>query len=78
MKTPTPKQLEAYYWTHIVGLDNCETADKMSVSEQRVGQLLKAFFKIRPKLMMDPKDVPNDENTIRVDDVESYDIKHKF
>ncbi|MCP4569996.1 MAG: helix-turn-helix transcriptional regulator [FCB group bacterium] len=53
MKHPTPRQLEAYYWTHIVGLSQHEAGDRMGVTNTAISNLLNRFFEIRPKLKPD-------------------------
>ena len=78
MSQPTPRQLEAYYWTGIVGLCQQDTATKMSISQPAVNRLLNDFYKIRPKLIPDYNTAPNKDNTIRVDEIDTYDIKDKF
>lgn len=78
MKKPTERQLEAYYWTGIVGLNLLDTSEKMGISERALRYLLDGFYKIRPKLKPDFEGVPNNKNSLRVEDIDSYDIKHKF
>ena len=76
-KQPTERQLEAWGLAHILGKDNTEIADYMGISEQRVGQLLKAYYKIRPKDKPDYKDLPNKQNTISLDTIADCDENHK-
>ncbi len=76
-KQPTERQLEAWGMAHILGLDNAEIAERMKISEQRVGQLLKAYYKIRPKDKPNYKDLPNEKNTISIDTIGDCDNNHK-
>ena len=78
MKQPTPKQLEAYYWTHIVGLNNIDAGVRMGITGQGVGKLLKKIYKIRPLLRPNPKLIPRPSNTVSTVDVGDCDINHNF
>lgn len=76
MSQPTPRQLEAYNWTYIVGLSNQDAAERMGLSPQRVGQLLKEFFNRRPALKVNSESHP--ENAISYHCYMDNGISRKF
>jgi len=79
MKQPTPRQLEAYYWTHIVGLTQDEAGEKMGgLSQHTVSGLLKRFFDIRPQLRPDHRICDNVKNASSLSDCDLDHITTKF
>jgi len=77
-KQPTLKQLEAYYWTHIVGLNNIEAGERMSVSGQTIGEHLQKIYKLRPELDPNNQVVPKKSNTVSLGKIDTCDITRKF
>ena len=78
MKQPTEKQLEAWYWTHIVGLSNEEAGERIGITTGNVRKRLHGFFEIRIELKPEKGSDEKIKNAIRCCKIRDCDIDHKF